>query len=129
MFEDIQLTPHFKLSEFIITTSRFRNVPTANDIDNIRRVAMHLEFIRTALNKPIRIESGYRSKEVNKDKGGSSTSLHLVGLAADIDISNVDYKEMPRFMRAVVMADPYEIKFNSSKIMHLSWSIKSIIND
>jgi hypothetical protein len=35
---------------------------------------------------PIHISSGYRSKELNKAIGGSSSSQHLLGQAIDIDM-------------------------------------------
>ena len=41
-------------------------------------------------NDPIIINSGYRSWEVNKRVGGSSTSNHLVGCAADIKCLGIE---------------------------------------
>lgn len=35
--------------------------------------------------KPIYVNSGYRSEALNKAVGGSSTSQHRLGMAADID--------------------------------------------
>lgn len=43
-----------------------------------------LDFARALAGIPFRITSGYRTPEHNKDAGGSPTSSHLVGLAADI---------------------------------------------
>lgn len=42
-----------------------------------------LDPLREAYGKPIRITSGYRSKELNKAVGGSRTSDHVNGMAAD----------------------------------------------
>lgn len=44
-------------------------------------------------NAGIRISSGFRNKELNKAVGGSSTSAHLTGYAADIIPSNGQMKE------------------------------------
>jgi uncharacterized protein YcbK (DUF882 family) len=41
---------------------------------------------------PIRITSGYRCPEVNKLAGGSKTSNHVLGFAADIEPINTDIK-------------------------------------
>ena len=47
-------------------------------IDNV------LDPLREAYGKPIRVTSGYRSEELNKAVGGSPTSDHRNGCAADI---------------------------------------------
>ena len=41
-------------------------------------------------NVPILINSGYRSEEVNKRVGGSPTSNHLTGCAADIKVFGIE---------------------------------------
>jgi len=67
------------------------NIPSHVAIENLKRLCGWLEMLREEWNKrygdgddPIIINSGYRSWEVNKRVGGSSTSNHLVGCAADI---------------------------------------------
>ena len=67
------------------------NIPSRVAIENLKRLCGWLEMLREEWNKrygdgdePIIINSGYRSWEVNKKAGGSSTSNHLVGCAADI---------------------------------------------
>jgi zinc D-Ala-D-Ala carboxypeptidase len=47
-------------------------------VDNV------LEPLREAYGKPIIISSGYRCEALNKAVGGSSTSDHMKGCAADI---------------------------------------------
>lgn len=54
---------------------------------NIKELVKNLEVIRTASgNKPIKINSGYRSPQQNIDVGGKSKSYHMKGLAADFVI-------------------------------------------
>jgi uncharacterized protein YcbK (DUF882 family) len=48
-----------------------------------------LQALRDVLNKPIKINSGYRSPEHNKAIGGASNSLHTLGLAADVVVDGV----------------------------------------
>jgi len=48
-----------------------------------------LQALRDVLNKPIKINSGYRSPEHNKAIGGASNSLHTLGLAADVVVEGV----------------------------------------
>lgn len=43
-----------------------------------------LDPLREAYGKPIKVNSGYRCPELNKAVGGSKTSDHMKGCAADI---------------------------------------------
>lgn len=91
-----QLTKHFTLYEmYRSTTAEARgidNTPPIYILDNLLTVAVNLEKLRTLLNTLkttdkdvyIKINSGYRSSEVNKLVGGSTTSDHMQGLAVDI---------------------------------------------
>ena len=50
----------------------------------IRLINNVLDPLREAYGKPIRVTSGYRSEELNQVVGGSPTSDHRLGRAADI---------------------------------------------
>lgn len=82
------ITEHFKLEEFIKSSTADKhnidNTPSKEIIDNIVELAELLEKIRKRWNSPIIITSGYRCKKLNKLVGGSPTSQHLKGQAADI---------------------------------------------
>lgn len=51
-------------------------------VDNV------LDPLREWYGKPIIVSSGYRCPELNKAVGGSNTSQHMSGEAADIDTGN-----------------------------------------
>lgn len=87
---DIQLTPNFFLSEFINTSHSIHEEITMQDYNNIYQLALYLQFIRNEFKTPIFINSGYRSKLVNKKVGGSPNSYHLKGLACDFTTHNRD---------------------------------------
>ena len=57
-----------------------------------------LEPIRAHFGKPIKIKSGYRCPALNKAVGGSANSQHLLGEAADIEISGVDNADIWRWI-------------------------------
>lgn len=85
---DVQLSPHFRLSELLASnTAKARgldNDPSAEVLANLKKLCVEaLEPIRAAVG-PLRINSGYRSDAVNKAVGGSTTSAHSFGLAADL---------------------------------------------
>jgi len=85
----VPLTEHFTLQEFTASQTAARmgisNMPKDKaTYDRIKRTAETMEKVRTLLGaKPILISSGYRCPEVNTACGGSSTSAHMSGLAAD----------------------------------------------
>jgi hypothetical protein len=60
------------------------NTPDEPAVHNLQLLCAVLEQVRLKLGgHPILISSGYRSSEVNVACGGSSTSAHMSGLAAD----------------------------------------------
>ena len=86
----MKLSKNLELSEVIRSESAKRhgisNQPTQEHIENFKLLAEKIfEPIREHFNVPIRISSGYRSKELNAKIGGSKTSDHCFGYAIDID--------------------------------------------
>lgn len=76
---------NFKLSELLATETGLENFPsTFVELENILQTAKRLQTIRETFGRAIRVNSAYRSKQVNAKVGGASTSKHLQGLAADI---------------------------------------------
>ncbi len=85
------LSPHFTLEEmtFSPTAERmgFDQTPTPEIIANLTALCENvLEPIRTGLNKPVKIQSGYRCIALNVQIGGATVSQHVVGMAADINV-------------------------------------------
>ena len=66
------------------------NIPSHEAIANLKRVCVWLEVLRERYNKPIRINSGYRSPQLNRKVGGAATSNHLTGCAVDIRTSGYE---------------------------------------
>lgn len=80
---------YFTIGELVSSTTADRrginNRCSKEQADNlIRLVDNVLDPLREAYGKPIRVTSGYRSEELNKAVGGSPTSDHRSGRAADI---------------------------------------------
>ena len=83
-----KLTEHFTLEEFIDSQTAARkginNAPPPLEYENLKRTAGVLEKVRPILGgHPILISSGYRSRRVNAEVGGSANSAHMHGLAVD----------------------------------------------
>ena len=84
----MKLSPNFTLEELTHTDHRqFDNTPNATEIANLTRLAALLEQVRTEIgNKPIMVNSAFRSKQVNDAVGSKDTSQHRIGCAADIRV-------------------------------------------
>ena len=89
MIQNQMLSPHFSLKE--MTDSRtavkygIANVPSEQEIENLRRLCEGcLEPLRVALQLPVVVTSGFRTKALNDKLAHSSErSQHMAGQAAD----------------------------------------------
>jgi len=83
----VNLSDNFTLEEAVVSQTATRlgldNLPSPETVDVMIRVALQLEKVRALLNSPILVTSWYRSPEVNKAIGSSSTSQHIKGEAID----------------------------------------------
>lgn len=80
-------SPHFKLSEFRCKDGT--EVPQMY-YSNCQKLMGLLEEIRFKCgNKPITINSGYRTAVYNRKCGGANNSQHLYAAAADITVAGV----------------------------------------
>jgi hypothetical protein len=97
------MTPHFTLAELTATSHRqFDNTPNEAETANLQRLAEFLEQVKTALDgKPIMINSGFRSKQVNDSVGSKDTSQHRIGCAADLRVPGMTPDQV---VRAVIAA-------------------------
>ena len=84
-----QVTQNFSLRELTRSETARRmgveNIPTEKEMQNIRKTAEKLEEIREYVGRGIIVTSCFRSERVNKLVGGSPTSAHRFGSAADCD--------------------------------------------
>jgi len=106
----MKLSPNFNLEELTFSQVASRrgidNTPSDKVKDNLERLAFFLEQVRKVFNKPFLISSGYRSREVNESVGGSKTSQHCEGCAADFNVKGMSPNAV---VRAIVDANiPYD---------------------
>ena len=87
-----KLSEHFSLGEFTKSNSHpeVYNIPSHEAIANMKRLCQWLEVLRERAGTPIRINSGYRSPQLNKKIGGVANSNHLTGCAVDIRVSGME---------------------------------------
>ena len=104
----MNLTEHFTLAELTVTNHRtLDNTPNEAEIANLQRLAEFLEQVKHELyDKPIMVNSGFRSKAVNDAVGSTDTSQHRIGCAADIRVPGMTPDAV---VRAVIAAGlPYD---------------------
>jgi zinc D-Ala-D-Ala carboxypeptidase len=123
----MKLSEHLSLSEVIRSESAKRNgisnMPTPEHIENFKILAAKVfEPIREHFGVPIRISSGYRSAELNKCVGGSTTSQHSSGEAIDIDqdYTTITNKQVFEYIRDNLTFDQLINEFDYSWV-HVSY--------
>lgn len=85
----MRLTQNFTLQEFLKSDTaaalRIKNDPSPEHLNNLFQLAYALECLRAGAyaNRAMIITSAYRNPEVNAAVGGTSTSAHPMGYAAD----------------------------------------------
>lgn len=90
--KNMKLSEHFKLGEFTKSSSHpeVYNIPSHEAIANLKRICTWLEVLRKRYGKPIIINSGYRSPQLNRKIGGVKNSNHLTGCAVDIRVTGME---------------------------------------
>ncbi len=72
-------------------------------INNAVQLATNLEFLRSAfLNRPIKINSWYRTPTHNAAIGGSPNSQHLLAKAADITIQDISPEQIHSMIQLLI---------------------------
>lgn len=90
----MQLSKNFTLDEFLVSQTAARHgidmTPSPAVIANIRElVETCLQPLRDDVQAPIFISSGYRPMDLNTIIGGSMTSAHIDGRAADFIVTGM----------------------------------------
>lgn len=99
-----QLSDHFSVREltFSETAARMGHEvePSPAQLANLKRLCVELlEPIRTQLGRPIVVSSGLRPPWLNVLVGGSMTSAHMDGLAADINAVGMSPSALARWIK------------------------------
>ena len=82
------MSKYFSLSELTRSSTALKegiaNDPNEAQIKDLKRLMDYLDKVREAFGKAIIVTSGFRSPRLNEHIGGSKTSQHMKGQAADI---------------------------------------------
>jgi len=117
---NIRLSQHFQLTEFLNLEKYPDNLPTVQVLFNLKYGCQYLlEPARREVG-PIIINSGFRNPRVNALVGGVKNSQHLWGQAADIRPK--DQRQFQRLV-AFLRESPYTDQLlTGNGWLHISWT-------
>jgi zinc D-Ala-D-Ala carboxypeptidase len=106
-----QLSQSFTLQELVFSQTAARdgidNTPGAAQVRALRGLCANiLQPLRDSVEKPLVVSSGYRCPRLNRAIGGSVTSQHMEGRAADIVCFSLDTKKL--FKRVLELKLPFD---------------------
>lgn len=99
----MNLTKNFTLHELAKSETALRlglsNEPGEAEIQNLTTLCEKvLQPVRDHFARGVKVNSGFRHPDVNKAVGGSTTSDHCKGFAADIEIPGVPNAELAQWI-------------------------------
>ena len=127
----MNLTKNFTLEELTKSETALRhdmdNTPGQAEVDNLLALAENvLQPVRDHFARGVKVNSGFRHPEVNAKVGGSKTSDHCKGQAADIEIPGVANAKLAQWIadnlefRQLIL-EFYQIGVPDSGWVHVSW--------
>lgn len=102
------------------------NSPSPDIVKNLTLLVDNiLDPLREKYGKPIMVNGAYRCSELNKAVGGSKTSQHMTGQAADITVGSPDNNKK-LFNLMIEMNLPFDqlIDEKNFRWIHVSYSNK-----
>jgi zinc D-Ala-D-Ala carboxypeptidase len=122
----MQLTTNFSLAEMVKSETALRhdmdNTPGEAEIENLKRLAEKvLQPVRDHYGKGVKVNSGYRHPEVNAKVGGSKTSDHCKGQAADIEIPGVPNADLAKWVAENLDFTQVILEFYTQGIPDSGW--------
>lgn len=122
-----KLSDHFYLDEFLVSSKAeeygIPNTPDKKHLDNMKKYLVPgLEKARSLLgDRAIVITSAYRNPKVNDIVGGTKTSAHPQGYAADIRVAGMTHRQVAHKLAASKLKFDQLILEISRNIVHLSF--------
>ena len=99
----MNLSANFSLKELTKSDTATRlgidNTPDDEAIDNLKTLCDKvLQPVRDHFGKTVTVNSGFRSSETNQATGGSKSSDHVKGQAADIEIAGIANADLAQWI-------------------------------
>ena len=122
----MNLSANFTLKELTKSDTATRlgldNTPDAQALENLKTLCEKvLQPVREHFGKSVTVNSGYRSPESNAAVGGSKTSDHCKGQAADIEIVGVANADLAQWIMDNLEYTQLILEFYTSGIPDSGW--------
>jgi hypothetical protein len=122
----MNLSKNFTLNELTKSETATRldidNTPNEEQIESLRLLCENiLQPVREHYGKGVKVNSAYRSPESNAAVGGSKTSDHCKGMAADIEIPGVPNAELAQWIMDNLEYTQLILEFYTSGIPDSGW--------
>lgn len=122
----MKLSANFSLNEMTQSETALRkgldNAPTQTIISALQLLVVNvLQPVRDHYSKGVKVNSGYRSPEVNASVGGSKTSDHCKGQAADIEIPGIANAELANYIKDSLQYTQLILEFYTPGIPDSGW--------
>ena len=129
----MNLSAHFTLAELCKSETASRlsidNTPDETQVDALTYLANSvLEPIRSHYNIPYSPSSGFRSAELNQTIGGSTSSQHCDGEAADIEIPGISNLALAWWIRSHMDYDQLILEYYKASEPFSGWVHISILD-
>ncbi len=134
----MKLTNKFTLEELTKSETALRrnldNTPTVEVVENLQALATHvLQPVRDHFAKGVKVNSGYRSPDVNAAVGGSRISDHCKGMAADIEIPGLANYDLAKWIEGNLKYTQLILEFYTPGVpdsgwVHVSYDPEKLIN-
>ena len=119
VINDIRLSQHFQLTEFLNQGKYPDNLPTPQVVFNLKYGCQYLLEPARRVVGPIIVNSGYRNPRVNALVGGVKNSQHILGQAADIRPTDpAQFQRLVDILRACPYTDQL---LTGPGWLHISW--------
>ena len=122
----MKLSENFSLQELTKSETALRlgmkNDPTEADIQNLKTLCEKvLQPVRDHFKMGVKVNSGYRHPEVNAKVGGSKTSDHCKGQAADIEIPSIANADLANWISDNLSYTQLILEFYTPGIPDSGW--------
>jgi zinc D-Ala-D-Ala carboxypeptidase len=122
----MNLTKNFTLHEMTKSDTALRkgleNQPSETELNSLIILAQEiLQPVRDHYKMGVKVNSGYRSPLVNTAAGGSKTSDHMTGAAADIEIPSVPNADLALFISQNFKFTQIILEFYTQGIPDSGW--------
>jgi zinc D-Ala-D-Ala carboxypeptidase len=122
----MRLSKDFTLQELTVSNTAVKhgisNIPDQDQITNLILLCQFiLQPIKEHFNKPVIINSGYRSPELCLLVNSTVTSQHTKGQAADFEINGISNKELADWIVANLDYDQCILEFWNKEELNSGW--------